>query len=336
MIVADTLGVPIEDIEVMHGDTDVVPRGVGTFGSRSLQTGGVAVNQAAGEVVDKARELASDLLEARSTTSSSTRSPAGSMSPAPRGRPELASSSRQASLDRDGSRLMAEVDFTAPGPTFPFGAHVAVVDVDTETGKVTPAAPHLCRRRRPILNPLLAEGQVHGGIAQGVGQALLEEFAYDDDGNPLTGNLADYAFPSAAELPELRDAFTETPTPLNALGAKGIGESGTIGSTPAVQNAVVDALGHLGVRHVDMPTTPIGSGRQLRPRPARPRVSTSTTSPLPGDEGAEVKVTMTVNGVTEEHDVEPRLLLVHYLRDVLGLTGTKSGATRPRAAPARS
>jgi carbon-monoxide dehydrogenase large subunit len=131
-----------------------------------------------------------------------------------------------------------------------------VVDVDVETGKVTLLRHISVDDAGRILNPLVAEGQVHGGIAQGVAQALFEEFAYDDQGNPLTGNLADYAFPSAAELPSYETRTTETPTPKNALGAKGIGESGTIGSTPAVQNAVVDALSHLGVRHVDMPTTP--------------------------------------------------------------------------------
>ncbi|HLN06527.1 MAG TPA: xanthine dehydrogenase family protein molybdopterin-binding subunit [Acidimicrobiales bacterium] len=257
MLVADALGVAIEDIEVIHGDTDIVPRGVGTFGSRSLQTGGVAVHEAAGEVVGKARQLAADLLEAAPDDVVLDKT-AGQFHVA--GTPALARSWRelaQASLDRDGSPLMAEVDFTAPGATFPFGTHIAVVDVDVETGKVTLLRHIAVDDAGTILNPLLAEGQVHGGIAQGVGQALLEEFVYDAEGNPLTGNLADYAFVSAAELPSYETRFTETPTPRNPLGAKGIGESGTIGSTPAVQNAVVDALGHLGVRHVDMPTTPV-------------------------------------------------------------------------------
>ena len=257
MLVADSLGVPIEDIEVIHGDTDEIPRGVGTFGSRSLQTGGVAVHQAAGEVVEKARQLAADLLEAAVDDVVLDKT-AGQFHVA--GTPAVARGWRelaQESLDRDGTRLMAEADFTAPGPTFPFGTHVAVVEVDVETGKVTLLRHISVDDAGKILNPLVAEGQVHGGIAQGVGQALFEEFAYDDQGNPLTGNLADYAFPSAAELPSYETRFTETPTPLNPLGAKGIGESGTIGSTPAVQNAVVDALAHLGVRHVDMPTTPM-------------------------------------------------------------------------------
>lgn len=153
-------------------------------------------------------------------------------------------------------RLAAEVDFTPPGPTFPFGAHLVVVEVDTETGEVWVRRVLAVDDAGRIVAPALAEGQVHGGLAQGVAQALLEEVRYDDDGNPLTSTLADYAMISAAELPSFELIHMETPTPLNELGAKGIGESGSIGSTPAVQNAVVDALAHLGVRHLDLPTTP--------------------------------------------------------------------------------
>jgi carbon-monoxide dehydrogenase large subunit len=152
--------------------------------------------------------------------------------------------------------LAAALDVAQDGPTFPFGAHVAVVEVDVETGQVRlvrHVAVDDCGR---IVNPLLVRGQQHGGIAQGVAQALWEQFVYDEHGNPLTSTLAEYAMPSAAELPSFDTFNTETPTPLNALGAKGIGESGTIGSMPAVQNAVVDALSHLGVRHIEMPCTP--------------------------------------------------------------------------------
>jgi len=152
--------------------------------------------------------------------------------------------------------LRADVDYTPQGPTFPFGAHVAVVEVDRETGRVELVRFVAVDDSGRILNPLITEGQRHGGIAQGVAQALLEEFRYDADGNPLTANLADYAMISAAELCSFELVPMETPTPLNELGAKGIGESGTIGATPAVQNAVVDALAHLGVRHLDMPFTP--------------------------------------------------------------------------------
>jgi carbon-monoxide dehydrogenase large subunit len=152
--------------------------------------------------------------------------------------------------------LHAETDFEAVGPTFPFGAHVAVVDVDAETGRVWLRRLVAVDDAGVILNPLLADGQVHGGLAQGAAQALLEEFVYDAAGNPLTATFADYPVVSAAELPSFERVPMETPTPLNELGAKGIGESGTVGATPAVQNAVIDALSHLGIRHIDMPLRP--------------------------------------------------------------------------------
>jgi aerobic carbon-monoxide dehydrogenase large subunit len=264
MLVADQLGVPLADIEVIHGDTDVVPRGAGTIGSRSLQAGGSAVNQAALDVVDKGKDLAADLLEASREDVVLDRStgrfhvvgtPAVSRTWAELG---------AAALSREGNPLLAEVDLASPGPTFPFGTHISVVEVDTETGKVTLLRHIAVDDAGRIVNPLLAEGQVHGGIAQGVAQALLEEIVYDADGNPLTSTLADYSFISAAELPSYETRFTETPTPINPLGAKGIGESGTIGSTPALHNAVCDALAHLGVRHVDMPTTPVRVWRAIQ------------------------------------------------------------------------
>jgi carbon-monoxide dehydrogenase large subunit len=257
MLVAEQLGVPLEDIEVIYGDTDIVPRGAGTIGSRSLQIGGAAVNQAAVDVVEKAKDLAADLFEAdrgdvvldkASGSFHVVGSPAVSHSWA-----DLA----KAAVAKDGNPLFAEVDLASPGPTFPFGTHISVVEVDTETGKVTLLRHIAVDDAGRIVNPLLAEGQVHGGIAQGVAQALLEEVVYDLDGNPLTSTFADYSIISAAELPSYETRFTETPTPVNALGAKGIGESGTIGSAPAVHNAVCDAVAHLGVRHVDMPTTPV-------------------------------------------------------------------------------
>jgi carbon-monoxide dehydrogenase large subunit len=158
-------------------------------------------------------------------------------------------------LAKDGG-LIQETDYVSQGATFPFGAHVSVVEVDTETGQVKLLRHVACDDAGKVLNPLLLEGQIHGGIAQGAAQALLEEVRYDSDGNPITSNFADYAFISAAELPSFEVIHMETPTPRNALGAKGIGESGTIGSTPAVQSAVVDALAHLGIRHIDMPATP--------------------------------------------------------------------------------
>jgi carbon-monoxide dehydrogenase large subunit len=256
MIASAELGIPMERIDVVHGDTELVPVGGGTFGSRSLQQGGAAVQQVAVEVVDRARALAAEVLEADVDDVVLDRD-AGAFHV--RGTPAMSRSwGELASLAAtDGhAPLDMESNFVAPGPTFPFGAHLAVVHVDTETGKVELVRHVACDDAGTVLNPLLFEGQVHGGIAQGVAQALVEEFAYDDEGNPITGNLADYTFISAAELPNFEVVHQATPTPYNPLGAKGVGESGTIGSTPAVQSAVIDALSGFGVRHLDMPLTP--------------------------------------------------------------------------------
>jgi carbon-monoxide dehydrogenase large subunit len=255
MLASDRLGIPMERIEVVFNDTDLVRSGVGTFGSRSLQVGGMAVDQAAVTVLDRARRLLGELLEAdpadvvvdpRSGRLHVAGTPAAGRSWA-----ELATVAAER-----GEPLIADVDFQPEGATFPFGAHLAVVEVDTETGAVELRRLVAVDDAGRILNPLLAEGQRHGGIAQGAAQALLEEVVYDAEGNPVTSTFADYGIVSAAELPSFELVPMETPTPLNELGFKGIGESGTIGAGPAVQNAVVDALAHLGVRHVDMPATP--------------------------------------------------------------------------------
>jgi carbon-monoxide dehydrogenase large subunit len=220
-------------------------------------------------VLEKARQLAAHLLEAGvddivlhdGAKVGVAGVPATALSWA-----ELAMAAGDPAKLPDGMEpgLASELDFNQGEATYPFGAHVAVVEVDTETGRVElvrHVAVDDCGR---ILNPLLVAGQQHGGIAQGVAQALYEGVVYDEDGNPLTGNLMDYAMPSAAELPSFEASNTETPTPLNPLGAKGIGESGTIGSTPAVQNAVVDALSAFGVRHLDMPLTAERVWRAIR------------------------------------------------------------------------
>jgi carbon-monoxide dehydrogenase large subunit len=258
MIVQETTGIPMERVDVVWGDTDKVARGEGTMGSRSLQVGGSAVLQASEIVVEDARKIAAELLEANvddvvlersNGTFHVTGTPAVSRTWA-----EVAT----AAMDRDetGAGLCGQIDFHEKSTTFPFGAHVAVVDVDTETGRVDLRRMVTCDDAGRIINPLLVEGQRHGGIAQGAAQALLEEIRYDDDGNPITSNFADYGIISAAELPTFELATMETPTPANPLGAKGIGESGAIGATPAVQSAVCDALAHLGVRHIDIPCTP--------------------------------------------------------------------------------
>ena len=231
-----------------------VPVGGGTMGSRSLQLGGVAVHQAAVELVEQARTHAARLLEANEADVVFDKY-AGAFHVT--GTPAIAKTwADVATANVATGGLVQQTTFASNGPTYPFGAHVAVVEVDIETGHVRHVRHVACDDAGRVINPLLLDGQIHGGIAQGTAQALLEEVRYDASGNPITSNLAEYAFVSAAELPSFEVIHMQTPTPRNPLGAKGIGESGTIGSTPAVQSAVIDAVSHLGVRHIDMPTTP--------------------------------------------------------------------------------
>jgi aerobic carbon-monoxide dehydrogenase large subunit len=253
MLVQDELAIPMDRVTVIHGDTDVIPEGIGTHASRSLQLGGAAVYQAAGEVRDQARRLAAGMIEA---SEADLELDAGRGTWQVRGDPATGLSWAEIARHAGPGGLAADVLFVASQPTFPFGAHLAVVEVDTETGKATLVRHVTVDDAGKVVNPVLAEGQRHGGIAQGVAQALLEEVRYDADGNPLTSTLADYAAITAAELPSFELVASETPTTLNPLGAKGIGEAGTIGAAPAVQNAVIDAVSHLGVRHIDMPATP--------------------------------------------------------------------------------
>jgi aerobic carbon-monoxide dehydrogenase large subunit len=260
MVASDVLGIPMDKIKFVNSDTASVPRGAGTMGSRSLQTAGSAVHVASNEVLARAKQIAANALEADAediVVGDGQLEVSGVPS---RGVAwgELAAISTDPGRLPPGMEpapLRHELDFDGTDSTYPFGTHVAVVEVDVDTGGVR-LVRHIavddCGR---ILNPLLVAGQQHGGIAQGAAQALFEEVAYDADGNPVTSNLADYAMPSAAELPSFETSNTQTDSPRNPLGAKGIGESGTIGSTPAIQNAVVDAVSYLGVKHVDMPCT---------------------------------------------------------------------------------
>ena len=253
-IVAERTGLELERIQVVAGDTDRVPRGTGTYGSKSTQIGGVAAGQASELLVDKAKQLAAEELEA-SPDDMVLDADAGHFHVAGAPEPALSWSDLAAKLDGGGrlAELAAETDFKAAQPTFPFGAHVAVVEVDTETGAVKLVRLIAVDDAGRIINPLIAEGQVHGGVAAGVAQALFEDFRYDASGNPQNANLVTYAMPAATELPSFELVEMETPTPVNPLGAKGIGESGTIGATPAVHNAVIDALTPYGVRHLQMP-----------------------------------------------------------------------------------
>ncbi|HEY3724743.1 MAG TPA: xanthine dehydrogenase family protein molybdopterin-binding subunit [Acidimicrobiia bacterium] len=280
MIVQELLGIPMERVTVVQSDTALVPRGSGTMGSRSLQIGGSALWRASEGVLAKARQLAAHLLEADVDDIVLTDDGRLGVAGVPASARSWGELARAAKTTEDLPELAESLppgmepalayalDFNQGEATFPFGAHVAVVEIDTETGRVDllrHVAVDDCGR---VLNPMLVAGQQHGGIAQGVAQALWEGVEYDADGNPLTANLMDYAMPSAAELPSFEASNTETPTPLNPLGAKGIGESGTIGSTPAVQNAVIDGLSYLGIRHLDMPLGPQRVWKAIQDAPA--------------------------------------------------------------------
>ena len=261
MIISDILGVPMEDVTILQSDTAEIPRGSGTMGSRSLQTAGSAVFVASETVFAKARQLAASLLEA--SPDDIVKAPGGvsvagvptaSLTWAELYAASMDESRRPADMDPG---LEFELDFDGSDSTFPFGAHVSVVEVDVDTGEVEMRRHVAVDDAGRILNPLLVTGQQHGGIAQGAAQALFEGVGYDDWGNPITSNLADYSVPAASEFVSFETTNTETPTFRNPLGAKGIGESGTIGSTPAIHNAVLDALAPYGVRHIDMPLTPM-------------------------------------------------------------------------------
>ncbi len=261
MIVADRLGIPLDKITYRQSDTAVVRTGGGTGGSRSLQLGGNAVSKAADETREKAIAVAARMLEASADDVTLDDEGFG-VAGVPGSHvswPDLAAYAHE----HDGG-LGVDTDFTQEGATFPFGAHVAIVEVDLETGQAKPVrhiAVDDCGR---ILNPLIVAGQQHGGAIQGISQALWEEMIYDDQGTPITSSFADYAIPTAADGIMLEASNTQTPTPVNPMGAKGIGESATIGSTPAVQNAVVDALKHLGVKHIDLPCTPERVWREIQ------------------------------------------------------------------------
>jgi carbon-monoxide dehydrogenase large subunit len=259
-IVAEELGIPPEDIDVVHGDTDTTPYGLGTYGSRSTPVSGAATALVARKVRDRARIVASAMLEV-----------------APedlewekgrwfvKGDPDKGATIQEIAMAAHGSielpegvegGLDAETVYDPPNLTFPFGAYICVVDIDPDTAKVSVrrfVAVDDCGTR---INPMIIEGQVHGGLTDGVGMALMELIAFDEDGNCLGGSLMDYLIPTALEVPDWETDFTVTPSPHHPIGAKGIGESATVGSPPTIVNAIVDALKPYGVRHMDMPCTP--------------------------------------------------------------------------------
>lgn len=260
-LVSDRLGLPVEKIRVIHGDTEESPMGIGTFGSRSLAVDGTATFDAAERVAVKAKDIAAHLLEASAEDielsaegASVVGSPDASIEWS-----EIAAAAylphRLGESEIEGG-LESHVIFDPPNATWPFGAHLAMVEVDDDTGDVKILRYITVDDCGNVINPMIVAGQVHGGVAQGIGQALFEEAVYDDDGNMLTGSLLDYPIPTAGDLPSFELNSTVTPTNINSIGAKGIGEAGTIGTAQTIVNAVVDALSPMGVKHIDMPLRP--------------------------------------------------------------------------------
>jgi carbon-monoxide dehydrogenase large subunit len=259
-IVADQLGVPFEDIEVLHGDTRTSYKGWDTYGSRSLAVGGIALYNACQKVIEKAKPVAAHMLEC---DPADLEFEGGQFRV--RGTPGEGKSLADCSLavflahdlpDGIEPTLDADAVYDPVNFSFPHGTHLCAAEVDTRTGQVTIRKYVAVDDVGRVINPMIVEGQVHGGVAQGIAQALYEEAVHDEEGNLLTGTFVDYTVPSAADLPDLVTDRTESPAPDHPLGTKGVGEAGTIASTPAVVNAVVDAVRHLGVRDIAMPCTP--------------------------------------------------------------------------------
>jgi carbon-monoxide dehydrogenase large subunit len=259
-LVADILGVPMEDVDVIHGDTSVVPYGWGSYGSRSLAVGGTALYKSAHKLVEKGKKIAAHLLEANEADMEYVD---GKFSV--KGSPDRAKTFGEVVLMAHLAHefpedlepgFEAQTSYDPPNFTFPAGTYLAIVEVDPETGIVTPLQFYCMDDCGNVLNPLIAEGQVHGGVAQGIGQSLYENAVYDENGQLVSGSMMDYAVPKITQLPSYTTNFAGVPSPSNPMGVKGIGEAGTIGSTPAIVNAVIDALAPLGIRHIDLPLTP--------------------------------------------------------------------------------
>jgi len=248
-LVADALQVPIETVTVIHGDTARVRNGVGTFGSRSIAKGGMHALANAVAVREKAQQIAATLLEAAAPDIVHDN---GRFSV--RGVPDRSVSWVQVAAEAKGS-LTSCSDIKGNGTLFPFGSHVALVEVDRETGQTRILRYMSVDDAGFLVNPLLVQGQVHGGLAQGIGQALLEEAVFDESGQLVSATLMDYALPRGDDLIAFDNDHTRTDSPRTTLGVKGIGEAATIGSTPAIANAVLDALAPLGVTHIDLPLT---------------------------------------------------------------------------------
>lgn len=256
-IVADELGVSMDDVAIIHGDTAIVQYGIGTFGSRGTAVGGTAMFFAIEELKKKILKYGAMLLESDDVQFVAGRVVCNKTGTAVPLAQIAAASYRALKLPPDTEPGLVATSFWEPTNfTFPFGAHIVVTDVDPDTGDVKITRYVAVDDCGKIINPLIVAGQIHGGIAQGIGQALYEQMVYDENGQILTGEFTDYALPKAANIPFIESSHTETPSPVNPLGVKGVGEAGAIGAPPAIVNSVVDALSHLGIRHLDMPLTP--------------------------------------------------------------------------------
>jgi carbon-monoxide dehydrogenase large subunit len=261
MIVAEKLGIDPADVDVLHSDTAIAPLGLDTYGSRSLPVGGVAIAMACDKVIDKAKQIAAHQLEA-SPDDLEYANAAFTVKGSPDRSLPLAAIAFEAFTAHnlpDGlePNLEAQVTYDPPNFSWPFGTHMCAVEVDTETGRIDVLQYVAVDDCGVQVNPLIVDGQVHGGVVQGLAQALFEEAVYDSDGNLTTSTLADYLVPAASDVPPITTGHTVTPSPTNQLGVKGIGEAGTIGAAPTVINAVVDALSGLGVHDVPMPASPL-------------------------------------------------------------------------------
>jgi carbon-monoxide dehydrogenase large subunit len=258
-VVADELGVGVDDVIVQHSDTLGTPFGYGTYGSRSTAVGTVAVYNSLQRIKDKAKKLAAHLLEAAVEDMVYEDGKAfvkGSPDKAKTIQDLAAAAALGYSLPHGMEPFLDDTSYyDPPNCTFPFGTHICVVEVDKDSGAVSVLRYVAVDDVGKVINPMIVDGQVHGGIAQGVAQALWETAVYNEDGQLLSGTLQDYAIPRADFFPMFELSRTETPTPVNPLGVKGAGETGTIASTPAVVNAVVDALAPFGIKHLDMPLT---------------------------------------------------------------------------------
>jgi carbon-monoxide dehydrogenase large subunit len=284
-IVADRLGVPFDDIEVLHGDTQVSPKGLDTYGSRSLPVGGTAVVKCADKVIEKAKKVAAHLLEADESDLEFSGGRFG-VRGTEKGLTiqDVAFATFTSHNFPEGiePNLDAEYTFDPENFSFPHGTHLAAIEVDTETGRVGIRKYVCVDDVGAVVNPMIVEGQIHGGLAQGIAQALFEEANYDEQGTLVNSTFVDYTIPSAADLPTFTTDRTETPATSNPLGVKGVGEAGTIASTPAIVNGVLDAVRHLGVTHIEMPCTAQRVWRAIQDAKGRGTQETPVDTHSPG------------------------------------------------------